>query len=502
VLILSCALILQEKKRIFIAVDSAISCKYNDKNYRLHDNGLKHLIINNEHFIFATGEVKIVNDIFNDIKKQKNITPLKISIVAQKYNKKYKNKKFEIIYLKTSLTNIKLYQIYKENNFTPILHNAIDNLIKISSVGFLTKEIISKAGKYLSENKDIVNLMLNSFKDINCNEVGGLISIYSITDKIELLNKTKLSNQHIEYLINDNQHYIYANSLYSEIIVSSNLTIRTTDNSTTINTNGITVTKSDEKVRTLLNATDGIKIQTTSVAGNWGSAVDVFSVDTNGNLRAVNLIIDSGVLTDISNGDNSVLIGDSGITVTRDDEKLRILLNGTDGIKIQTTPVAGSWGSAVDVFKVNTAGVVYARDFIILDGSGNDLFVSDTGIMTNGTIIGGVFKTAASGRRIELNSATNSLIMYNASGGRRISINYNDNELFEFYDDFAIDAASLGYNSTYDSINFDVTVPGGFTINNRKTVRTSSLNDDIFLQLSGTDLQYYNGSTWVTLATV
>jgi hypothetical protein len=485
VLILSCALILQEKKRIFIAVDSAISCKYNDKNYRLHD-----------------GEVKIVNDIFNDIKKQKNITPLKISIVAQKYNKKYKNKKFEIIYLKTSLTNIKLYQIYKENNFTPILHNAIDNLIKISSVGFLTKEIISKAGKYLSENKDIVNLMLNSFKDINCNEVGGLISIYSITDKIELLNKTKLSNQHIEYLINDNQHYIYANSLYSEIIVSSNLTIRTTDNSTTINTNGITVTKSDEKVRTLLNATDGIKIQTTSVAGNWGSAVDVFSVDTNGNLRAVNLIIDSGVLTDISNGDNSVLIGDSGITVTRDDEKLRILLNGTDGIKIQTTPVAGSWGSAVDVFKVNTAGVVYARDFIILDGSGNDLFVSDTGIMTNGTIIGGVFKTAASGRRIELNSATNSLIMYNASGGRRISINYNDNELFEFYDDFAIDAASLGYNSTYDSINFDVTVPGGFTINNRKTVRTSSLNDDIFLQLSGTDLQYYNGSTWVTLATV
>lgn len=71
-------------------------------------------------------------------------------------------------------------------------------------------------------------------------------------------------------------------------------------------TNGLTVTRTDDRVKTLVNATEGIKIQT-KTGTTWG---DNFYVDTNGYIRAKNIIIDG---TSVSGG--SVLIDNAKVRV-------------------------------------------------------------------------------------------------------------------------------------------------------------------------------------------
>ncbi|MDP4143119.1 MAG: hypothetical protein Q8936_01370 [Bacillota bacterium] len=76
---MSLSLILQEKNRIFISADSALSCKFNDDIYRTATNGKKIFAIDNNKILFMAGKMNLVNSVIDEYKAlhEHNIEGLK-----------------------------------------------------------------------------------------------------------------------------------------------------------------------------------------------------------------------------------------------------------------------------------------------------------------------------------------------------------------------------------------------------------------------------------------
>ena len=153
---------------------------------------------------------------------------------------------------------------------------------------------------------------------------------------------------------------------------------------------GFVATRSDNKARVIMNATEGIKIQKGDGSGNvWE---DVIFLDTDGNGNFTGKLVSSsfeGGSINIGSGNfivdsdgnvvsKSMTIIGGSITITRSDNKARVIISGADGFKLQ---------------KGNGSGTVWT-DVMYIDAEGNANF---TGIIT-----GGLIRTAAEGARIEI----------------------------------------------------------------------------------------------------
>ena len=163
---------------------------------------------------------------------------------------------------------------------------------------------------------------------------------------------------------------------------------------------GLKVERSDKKVRVLANATEGIRIQKGDGTGNY---TDVIFLDTEGNGNFTGKILASqfvGGSIDIGEGNfivdnegnvvsSSMTITGGTITITRNDNKARVVIDGVNGFKIQ---------------KGEGTGEVW-EDVIYIDAEGNANF---TGIIT-----GGMIRASAEGARIEVSN--NQLKHYNDS---------------------------------------------------------------------------------------
>ena len=158
---------------------------------------------------------------------------------------------------------------------------------------------------------------------------------------------------------------------------------------------GLKVERTDKKARVLANATEGIKIQKGDGAGNY---TDVIFLDAEGDGNFTGKVTASS-------------FEGGSIAITRDDDKTRVLIDDTEGIKIQ---------------KGDGSGNVWT-DVMYVDAEGNANF---TGIIT-----GGMIRTAAEGARIEISD--NQIRHYNGSErlqglcSNTIDNRYGDVEIYD-----------------------------------------------------------------------
>lgn len=186
---------------------------------------------------------------------------------------------------------------------------------------------------------------------------------------------------------------------------------------------GFVATRSDNFARVIMNATEGIKIQKGDGTGN--SWTDVIFLDTNGDGNFTGKLVSSSFVGGSINigegnftvdGDGNVIsknmtVRGGTITITRNDNFARVVISGTDGFKIQ---------------KGDGTGTVWT-DVMYIDAEGNANF---TGIIT-----GGLIRTAATGKRIEIGD--NQIRHYNDSGFLQGMSTNNQNANFgdiEVYD--------------------------------------------------------------------
>jgi hypothetical protein len=124
-------------------------------------------------------------------------------------------------------------------------------------------------------------------------------------------------------------------------------------------TDGLVVTRSDNKSKTIVNATNGIKIQSGDGIGGW---IDKLYADTNGDLvvqdlKANNIIINQGVLKD-SLGNTLIDLSNKTINfdgfdtklgqITSDNIDVSTLYVGTDGIRLDSSAEI-SWDQIPDI---------------------------------------------------------------------------------------------------------------------------------------------------------
>jgi hypothetical protein len=186
---------------------------------------------------------------------------------------------------------------------------------------------------------------------------------------------------------------------------------------------GFVATRSDNFARVIMNATEGIKIQKGDGSGNvW---TDVIFLDTEGNGNFTGKLISSSFVggsinigsdnfivdSDGNVTSNSMTVTGGSITITRSDNKAKVIISGTDGIKIQ---------------KGDGTGIAWT-DVMYVDAEGNANF---TGIIT-----GGMIRSAAEGARIEISD--NQIRHYNGSErlqglcSNTIDNRYGDVEIYD-----------------------------------------------------------------------
>jgi len=138
---------------------------------------------------------------------------------------------------------------------------------------------------------------------------------------------------------------VYAKKLVGQIIASTILTITNQAGNFNVSAEGVEIedmtlliTREDGLVRILLNAVDGIRIQK-KVGSNWDTPKNLFSVDENGNIIAVDLTCQNfklvndngGILLEINSDPSKNIIDFSSFTTKNGTiEAKNLKLNGMD----------------------------------------------------------------------------------------------------------------------------------------------------------------------------
>lgn len=205
--------------------------------------------------------------------------------------------------------------------------------------------------------------------------------------------------------------------------------------------NGFEAIRSDNKARTLMNATEGIKIQKGDGTGDVWNNVIYLDVDGNavfeGTVQASDFVggtinIGTGAFTVDNTGNVAITTGSinlgSGV-FTVDNDGNMVATSGTFTGTISGSDIIGGTiaiGSANNIFKADSNGIylgnaVFGSAPFRVSMTGDLIATSATitgtissSVITGSTITGGTVRTASTGARIELSN--NSLKTFNAGG--------------------------------------------------------------------------------------
>ncbi|EJW16797.1 hypothetical protein PAV_5c03800 [Paenibacillus alvei DSM 29] len=160
------------------------------------------------------------------------------------------------------------------------------------------------------------------------------------------------------------QEYEYGRVVLADFLEKSSLQLGRDYNNTLIDAeNGIVVTRGDNMYRTVLNATDGIKIEKnigTGSSPNWDKR---FYVDTDGKLLAVELKTKALKILDGELGEKIILDAEKGITINGAKGEV-IRLNANEGIAIDVKDKKRFW--------IHKDGTLRARKLIIESEEGKE----------------------------------------------------------------------------------------------------------------------------------
>lgn len=310
----------------------------------------------------------------------------------------------------------------------------------------ITKDVDKRSGTLQTAyDVDMVELRtLSEFGDLEAVELGDTVKIidsdvgvnekqrivtYAYSPKLRISSRVVIAN-HLDG-IEDSLFRIERTTIVKEKVYNG-IKIGPED--------GFEAIRSDNKARTIMNATEGIKIQQGDGTGNvW---TDVIYLDVNGNavfegtVQASDFVggtinIGTGAFTVDNTGNVAITTGSinlgSGV-FTVDNAGNMVATSGTFTGTISGSDIIGGTiaiGSANNIFKADSNGIylgnaVFGSAPFSVSMTGDLTATSATitgtissSVITGSTITGGTVRTASTGARIELSN--NSLKTYNAS---------------------------------------------------------------------------------------
>lgn len=285
-----------------------------------------------------------------------------------------------------------IYQIspYLNYKISPILPPS--DGVQIYSAGFKTKEAVEFMEYEMLSNKDIFDCYANVFEKIKCEEIGGTLSVYTISDKVNWVGS---------YCIDDvSENFVVGDIIVGKILAGNQLQITNSNNNFLLDANGcilnnasFTLTTSNNKGKIILDASQGIKIQ-----GNTGAGFeDKFFVDTSGNVNFTGKLNGatgsfSGELTSATFKSGSININEKfKVDALGNCTATSINITGgnfSSGSITGTSISGGSLNIGNGNFTVNSYGSCVATDLEALDsiylGTKNSNYTSITFTSKNG----------------------------------------------------------------------------------------------------------------------
>lgn len=239
----------------------------------------------------------------------------------------------------------------------------------------------------LIELKNSVEYIKKGYRDLEVIGIGDTVKIIDPVTGISTSQRIKKINYSPRYRKNTTLEIADVIKVFTDSVTEIKMQTVTkgkTYNGITISSEeGYVAERSDGKAKVSMNATEGISIYSDVGSG----LVRNFYVDTDGKIKAKEIDIDgAGTFR-------------GTVTVTRLDEKAKVVIDTTNGIEIY----GDVEGVLEKLFYVDSNGKIKAKQ-IDIDGSGT----------FSGKITGAVIRTAASGKRIVIEN--NSLKTYNADG--------------------------------------------------------------------------------------
>lgn len=285
---MSALLIMQQKHRIFLGSDSALVTKIDENFYRISNNQNKIFHIK-DCLLFCSGNIDYVDIFIEYLHNQKQIDINNVSIFLKnlELKKELGIYNIEVVLCIHEDGILKLYQLSEYNDFDIVEHFSSDNNINVLSAGIKTKDCLSFANKEFENTRQVLDIYKNVFTKLSCEQIGGTLEVWEISDEITNHLKYSIPEKNIKYL---SIHSVIADVIVGNLVAGNQLLITNANNSFTVDGNGavmsdasLTFTTKNNNNIIKLDPDVGIMIQ--QVFPNSGSVIkDLFYVDINGNL--------------------------------------------------------------------------------------------------------------------------------------------------------------------------------------------------------------------------
>ena len=289
---MSSCLILQDKNKLFMGADSALIETIEDIHYRISDNGRKIFNFKNS-IMFCSGNIKIVNKVIEFIGESIDINIYKLSEFIKQLNLQKNDNIFnvEIIIVSNKNNRIELCQISEYNNFDIVKYNDLTENIRIISGGIKTEECLDLATNYFNKKYSVFNIFENTYNDLSCEEIGGNLEIWEISNEIKKVKDFPIKRKSIRIHISEfeNIHSLVADVIVGRLLAGNELLITNENNTFTLNGSGatlvdasFTLTRSDGNSKIIIDPNVGIEID--KRVSSSGSYVQQLYIDTQGNV--------------------------------------------------------------------------------------------------------------------------------------------------------------------------------------------------------------------------
>ena len=196
---MSSCLILQTHRDIFIGADTACSSFYNGKYYRVN-NDFDKIYIVKDNIIFVSGELNAVKStvkfLKENIDEHDKIKQFLLNIPPSEMENVYN---VELMICKIINGQSVIYQFSEYNNFEIIEHKTEKDYIQILTAGYKSPISLDISTALLSRSKDIKYIFTETFNNISCNEIGGELIVYKLSDKT-IVTKQLIKENNVEYI--------------------------------------------------------------------------------------------------------------------------------------------------------------------------------------------------------------------------------------------------------------------------------------------------------------
>lgn len=315
---MSACLIIQTPDNIFIGADSAISTTVHNQIYRLDSSGIK-LHQRDNKVIFCSGDMKIAYRIMFEYQQSSDASIQNLKYITQQVCKSDRTAKVTVLVTEVDADGSVMHEITPENNFEMITNRMYlgQDGIGIWTAGIRTKESAAAAERFLFGGCSIQDTYRKVYETISYEAVGGFLNVKQVTSSgvSEILNEAINEKPDIKLLTKElyyelmSQHLIVGERIFGKILAGVNLIIDASDangnktftidsrgvtiagmaltitgglpmsqldpafkdslvnlnksyNGVVIDSeNGLVITKSDNTIRTLLNATEGFSFE-------------------------------------------------------------------------------------------------------------------------------------------------------------------------------------------------------------------------------------------------